>query len=472
MKPIRGLLRFLFTLLGACLGSTLILIGVMKLSRAVAVYSPIDCSSYVNDPALTIPLDSRPGSIRSWANEVFTTTERWNYQEWNTNRFVVSWLGNATHYRAFFNNPTATLNYIEHDYWVGEGINGHQLINCFGEPGYYQAYWEPNPHGESLIIEVIYPGEGLIFSSYQIDPISPVLRSPYEWSDFGEVRHFSPVENREQIAPYLSQAWSMDPWDQYGWADIALLSWAGWGSIQVVTDEIIAQGSPRAPATATAIAASFLTAPPFPTQADLSSPVCQSVISPILYNLQYGTATLEETRLLLRGVYQHFYGASDHRIESSSRSDDTRTWEVLTWNVHTDESSEHDHFYTANFDNDILQNAESTVYGTELSEYIACFGEPSAAILSIDDTANGRLQSLYLFFPTQGIVTATYLFDDEITEPNEDFPVMMAYQSNPQIDSTRLLNAAFGPWDTATYEEWIGNLQPWQGFDKLLITEP
>lgn len=458
---LKRVFRFLLGMAAICIGIPALCVGIFVVTKGYQAYRSVDCPRFVNDPALTIPFDTTPTTIQVWANEVFTSTEGWDYQEWDSEILMVRWFGNGTEHRAFFNNQTNEFDYILHNYWVGEGISGHQLINCFGDPDYYQSYWEPNPHGESLIIEVVYPDKGVIFSSYQIDPIVPVLRSPYEWSNFDKVRHFSPVESRDQIAPFLSQAWSTDPMDEYGWADIALRPWEGWNNIQVVSDEMIAAGSPRAPATATAIAATFLTAPPFPTEADPTSSACQSVISPSLYNLHYGSATAEETRLLLTGLNQHLFGAESDAIESGSRSSDGTTWQVLTWDRHT-----------ANFENNLLQYVESRVQGTRITTYLSCLGDPSDAILTLQDTANGELQSLYLFFPQQGIVTGTYLFDAEITAPYEGLPVMMAYQSSPQADSVGLLHATFNFSDETTYEEWEQRLQSWQGFDNLLIKQP
>jgi len=82
------------------------------------------------------------------------------------------------------------------------------------------------------------------------------------------------------------------------------------------------------------------------------------------------------------------------------------------------------------------------------------------------------LQSLYLFFPQQGIAIATYLYNDEIVPPHEHLPVMMMiFQSSPQSDSVGVIQSAFTSWDTSTYDDWIADLQPWQGVEQLSITE-
>lgn len=450
------------------------------IGEAVVQLQPADnpiCNPHLNDPMLAAPFaELTKDTIQTWAESVYGNLENWSDRQLDDGSLVVWWTASSGRYRADFIEDGNRLLDISRFLGQDLELSGQEMLQCFGEPAYYQAYHRQEPHDVALTIELIYPKRGIALSSYDLSNWFGIP-NPSERASFISIRTFPPTDGtKEAVAPYITQVyrawrWS-DKWDAQGWAEVALHEWNGWNDIQVVSTEIIEQGSPRAPATATAIAAAFLTAPPFPTQGDLTSPACEAVISPILYNLRYGSATLEETRLLLRGLYQDRFGATDHRIEAGRRSENNGSaTQVLTWDVHTDEASEHDHYYTANFDNNVLQNSESLVYGTVLSGYIACFSNPDSAILTLNDTPNGKLQSLYLFFPKQGIVTATYLFDDEIVPPHENLPVMRAYQSSPQTDSVALLEAALGPWDSATYEEWIADLQSWQGFEQLQINE-
>jgi hypothetical protein len=432
----------------------------------------IDCAPYLNDPMMDAPFgETTQATLQSWVESAYGNFENWSDRQWPDGTSTVGWTASLGQYRADFTDNGSELLDISKILGRENELSGQQVIQCFGEPAFYQAFYQQEPHHIALIIELIYPEHGLILRSYDLSNWFG-RPQPSSRASFKYMSGFPPIEaNRDAIAPYIARLWYLEEWDDEGWAQIAVHEWNGWDDIQVITDETIAAGSPRAPAIATAIAANFLTAPPFPILDDPTSPTCRAVISPSLYNLQYGEATMEETHQLLRGLYQHLYGASEHRIEPSSASDDTRTWPVLRWDVHPSELSEHDYYYTANFEDNILKNAESTVYGTSLAEYFSCFGDPSDTILTINDTPNGRLQALYLFFPGQGIVTGTYLFDDEIEPPHENFPVMMAYQTSPQPNSVALLQAAFSFSDNSTYREWEENLQMWHGFEYVTPVE-
>lgn len=231
---LKNLLRFLLVLMGLCVGLPGIGVGVLSLNQWFHAYQSVDCPRLVNDPITTLPLDSTERTVREWAEATFTRTERWDHQQWSSGETVVFWHGDGNEHRAFFDGTGEVLQYIQRDYWQGEELSGHQVLTCFGEPEFYQAYYAPEPHHTALIVELIYPKQGLILMSYDL---SGILGTPNanERISFREIRYFAPNQTLEAIAPILTGHPRTDEWEnREEWLTSHVHSWQGWAQVQII----------------------------------------------------------------------------------------------------------------------------------------------------------------------------------------------------------------------------------------------
>lgn len=108
---------------------------------------------------------------------------------------------------------------------------GDDVIDCFGEPTYYYAYWQQEPEDRALIAELIYADQGLIFRSYSLSDWQGNAATLHAKTKFGTVQRIPLIENITELAPHLSVAWYEDKPTNPMWVNEAVYEWQGWENI-------------------------------------------------------------------------------------------------------------------------------------------------------------------------------------------------------------------------------------------------
>lgn len=419
----------------------------------------VNCAVFTADPALTEDIFHHTNAtLSNWITTNYSVTLNDISTDEVFGGYSTDWNANGFRYRAIFETLDAPVSQILRSNWDNKPL-AIDAARCFGDPTYYAAYYQQEPHHLATIVDFVYPEEGLVFSSYDLSGFTGYAE-PGAASTIYDISRFPVLSTREQVAEAIGQPWYLDEaWDKQSWADVALKEWQGWDSMEVVPQEAVRETPSRLPATYTAIASTLLSEPPFPLAEASTSESCQKVLDQTLYNLPYDMGTREQTRLVIQSTSLSMYGEENDSLETSQ----TGGQATLRWQPSTNGAA----FYEAHFENDILEYVQITSYGSgfRLGDFIACLGEPTEAIVFEGQTNEGLLRSIYLFFTEQGIVTSTYLYDDEIGEMSDTLPVMMLFEAAPNQDGVALLDKAFNISEPA----WRDALQPWQGWEALEV---
>lgn len=357
----------------------------------------------------------------------------------------------------------ARITYHDDEFFSADfpiNINGQKLTDCLGDPDFYQAYIRydfvpiDTPADKYLKITLFYE---------EIELSLQGLQTSHEFEDSHQVHFERFIQWRETtllsaLVEHNIINYGSDSWDDVTWQRYMVKPWESWETIEVIPEETVLMGPvEEIAAMQTAVAASIRTTPNFFTAISPDSPACQAVLNPVILNLHYGKATPGDTLLLLEGLY----GFTSFPEEYENQ--------ILGWQHHSE-------IYTAVFQDDILQSLEfyDPYHQIPFEEYITCFGEPKGVIVRSNEDEEGN--ALYLFFPEQGIVASAYSSEQTPTYFHAQTPATTIYQTSPQTDSIGIIHLAFGdlPYRTLPVqakEEWIELLQPWQGFEQLVVTE-